>query len=492
MEDPFSPWQTGLGPTSPSQPLTLGILNVTPDSFSDGGRFLTPEAALNQALSLLDQGAAALDLGAESTRPDASPVDAEQEWARLEPVLAHLRAELPHIPLSLDTRHASVAARGLQCGVAVINDVTGFADPELLHVTRNSGCGLIAMRSRLEHGQFLMPPYGLPGQGSARDAIQELACVRDRLLGAGIHPGRILLDPGFGFGLPFADDLALWEALPRLPGALDWPVAQFCLGVSRKRILAWRAGTPALPALERDALTARAHREAALLGYRIFRSHTGDVPTIRLAVAGDAEALAQVQINSWRAAYRGILPAAILDHLAAAPLAGAFRTLASTPPTPATRLWALDLGGRLTAYAATGPCRDEAPGPGRNEASGPCRNEATGPCRNEASGPCRNEASGPCRDQGLAPAATAEIYALYALQDYWGLGLGRALMARVLEGFRDLGFRDAVLWVLERNARAQKFYESAGWRLSGAARTVWQDGIALRECQYRLALDDRL
>jgi dihydropteroate synthase len=451
MQDPLSPWQTGLGPTAPSQPLTLGILNVTPDSFSDGGRFLTPGAALAQALSLLDQGAGALDLGAESTRPGAAPVTPEEEWARLEPVLAHLRVELPHIPISLDTRHASVAARGLQRGVAVINDVTGFAEPELLHVTRNSGCGLIAMRSRMENGHFLMPPYGPPGQGSADGAIQELASVRDRLLGAGIHPGRILLDPGFGFGLPFADDLALWEALPRLPGALAWPVSQFCLGVSRKRLLAWRAGTPPQPALERDALTTRAHREAAQLGYRVFRSHTGDVPRIRLAGPEDAEAMARVQINSWRAAYRGILPTPILEHLAAAPLAGAFRSMASAPPAPTTRLWALDLGGRLTAYAATGPCRDE----------------------------------------GRDPARTAEVYALYALQEYWGLGLGRALMARVLEGFRDLGFQDTVLWVLERNTRARHFYEAGGWHLSGAARTVWQDGIALRERQYSLDLEDR-
>jgi dihydropteroate synthase len=266
-------WQTGLGPVSLGSPLYLGILNLTPDSFSDGGRFQEPGAAVARAHALVAQGAGALDLGAESTRPGAAPVSPETEWARLEPVLGALRAQLGHIPLSLDTRHALVAARGLLAGAAVINDVTGFRDPAMLAAVRRQDCGLIAMRSLLDGDDLVMPAYHLPAAHQPETAIRELAQVRDRLLAAGIAPERILLDPGFGFGLSYAGDLALWDALPGLPEALHWPVEQFCIGISRKRFLARRAGTPDLPAGQRDALTAEAHRQAFDLGYRVFRTH---------------------------------------------------------------------------------------------------------------------------------------------------------------------------------------------------------------------------
>jgi dihydropteroate synthase len=268
-----TPWQTGLGPVPLEAPLFLGILNVTPDSMSDGGRFLDPAAAARQAEFLVGLGAGALDLGAESTRPGASAVSPDQEWARLEPVLTALRASRPGLPLSLDTRHAEVAARGLRSGAAVINDVTGFADPRMLRLVRDSPCGLIAMRSTLAGDALVMPPYDQPRPGALEGCIGELIQVRDRLLGAGIAPERILLDPGLGFGTSYAGDLALWEALDRLPEAVGWPRERFCIGISRKRFLAWRAGKPALPPAERDELTAQAHREALALGYRVFRTH---------------------------------------------------------------------------------------------------------------------------------------------------------------------------------------------------------------------------
>jgi dihydropteroate synthase len=266
-------WHTGLGPVALTAPLFLGIVNVTPDSMSDGGRFLEPRAAVAQGLLLARRGAALLDLGAESTRPGAAPVSPELEWSRLEPVIAGLRAQAPALPLSLDTRHPEVAARGLRAGAAVINDVTGFQDPDLLRLARTSPCGLIAMRSRMRDGAFEMPAYQLPAPGQPEGFIQELAAVRDRMLRAGIAPERILLDPGFGFGTSYAGDLALWNALPTLPAALDWPVERFCIGISRKRFLAWRAGSPGLAPGQRDALTAQAHREAMAMGYRVFRSH---------------------------------------------------------------------------------------------------------------------------------------------------------------------------------------------------------------------------
>lgn len=266
-------WRTALGPVSLRSPLYLGILNITPDSMSDGGRFLEPGPALAQARVLVGQGARVLDLGAESTRPGAQAVPPGTEWARLAPVLAAIRRELPELPLSLDTRRAGVASRGLRAGAAILNDVTGFHDPGMLRLARGHGCGLIAMRSLRSGGALVMPPYDQPAPDQPAQAIRQLAALRDRLLGAGIAPERILLDPGFGFGTTYAGDLALWNALPGLPGALDWPVQRFCIGISRKRFLAWRAGTPGLPAAGRDALTAQAHREALALGYRVFRTH---------------------------------------------------------------------------------------------------------------------------------------------------------------------------------------------------------------------------
>ncbi len=261
------------GPLLQGGPFFIGILNLTPDSFSDGGRFTEPDRALAQAGRLVAGGCRMLDLGAESTRPGATPITAGEEWTRLAPVLEFLRREAPELPLSLDTRHAEVAARGLDAGVAVLNDVTGFSDPAMLALARREACGLIAMRSRRRSGELLMPDYGSPGPASADAAIAELASLKADLLDAGIAPERLLLDPGFGFGTTFEEDAALWSALAELPPALNWPVQRFCIGVSRKRLLAHRAGTPQLPAPERDGLTAQAHAEAQAMGYRVFRTH---------------------------------------------------------------------------------------------------------------------------------------------------------------------------------------------------------------------------
>lgn len=440
-------WQAGPRAISLADPVFLGILNVTPDSFSDGGRYLDPGQAFGHARELLDQGAGMLDIGAESTRPGAATVDPDEEWARLEPVLDRVRTAYPDLPLSLDTRHAAVAGRAIAMGVSILNDVTGFQDPELLHVALNGGCGLIAMRSRLQDGQLVMPPYGGLGAGSAQEAIEELAAVRDRLLGAGVPPERILLDPGFGFGTTFSEDLALWEALPALPSLLDWPVERFCIAVSRKRFLAWRAGTPALAPLERDPLGARAHKEALRLGYRVVRTHAVTRPQVRAAVEADAPTIAQVQVDSWRATYRGILPQAFLAGLSAEGRSAAF--LDAISGRTGARVWVVEARGRLLGFAVAGPCRDE----------------------------------------GSDPARTGEVHAIYTLPEAWGQGLGLALMERALAGLAAQGHREAVLWVLERNDRGRRFYESCGWAVVNAPRTVWKDGIALREIQYRRPLD---
>lgn len=247
-------------------PLFIGILNLTPDSFSDGGQHAAPEAALAQARRLLAKGFRMLDLGPESTRPGAEPLKAGTEWTRLQPVLDLLRKELPEVPLSVDTRHAEVASLSLERGAAVLNDVTGFRDPAMLELARRSACGLIAMRSRMADGRFLMPPYGDKGEATPDRALGELAEIRTRLEEAGVAASRVALDPGFGFGTTFTEDAALWKALPGIPDRL-------CIGVSRKRFTAFKAGQPDLPAADRDALTAALHTEAASFGARIFRSH---------------------------------------------------------------------------------------------------------------------------------------------------------------------------------------------------------------------------
>lgn len=251
----------------------MGILNITPDSFSDGGRFQTPEAALARAQALVQAGAGLLDLGAESTRPGAEPIDAATEWGRIRPVLAALTELLPAVPLSLDTRHAAVATQGLAAGIAVLNDVTGFSDPDMLALAASSSCGLIAMRSRRAGQGFHMPPYGDPAPKTAEVAVAELLAVRDHLREAGISDARVLLDPGFGFGTTYLEDLALWQALPELPSALEWPADRICLGLSRKRFLALQGGLPGLPPDQRDGLTASAHAKALGWGYRVFRTH---------------------------------------------------------------------------------------------------------------------------------------------------------------------------------------------------------------------------
>ncbi len=250
-------------------PLFIGILNLTPDSFSDGGAHATPEAALAHARRLLAKGFRMLDLGAESTRPGAEPLHPNHEWKRLEPVLDLLHRELPDIPLSVDTRHAEVAARALGFGARVLNDVTGFRDPAMLALAGASNCGLIAMRSRLDGDQFVMPPYeetGEAGETTADRARAELEAVRHWLAQADIAAARVALDPGFGFGTTFREDSAIWESLAELPGPL-------CVGVSRKRFTAWKAGQPSLPPNERDGLTAALHADAFARGLRIFRSH---------------------------------------------------------------------------------------------------------------------------------------------------------------------------------------------------------------------------
>jgi len=316
----------------------------------------------------------------------------------------------------------------------------------MLDLARNSHCGLIAMRSRRTEGHLVMPPYDDPTPREAEGALGELRTIKGRLLREGIEPERILLDPGFGFGTTFREDLALWEALPRLSEALDWPVERICIAISRKRFLAHRAGCPELLPDQRDDLTEAAHLEARDLGFRVFRTHAIPAPRVRPARVEDAAAIAAVHVASWRQAYRGMLPEAHLDSLSALEKETTTRNLLRTPPSLHYRLLVLDRGGEILGFAATGPA------------------------------------------SGDSDEATGEIYAIYLRPASWGLGLGRLLMAQAQAALLEDGFREAMLWVLERNIRARKFYDAGAWRETGETRTQWHGGIAIREVRYRQSI----
>lgn len=260
-----------------SGPRIVGILNVTPDSFSDGGRWATSEAALARAEVLLDEGADGLDLGGQSTRPGAALVGANEECRRVLPVLRALRARTDAV-LSVDTFHADVARAALDAGADVINDVSGgLLDPGMLPLLASWTAGMVCMHAPIEAG-------GLHGdQGDVADpAGHVLARWQQgmvRMEDAGIAAARVALDPGFGFGWTLAQNWALARELPRLLGC-GRPVF---VGVSRKRMVRQvcgegddrvRAGTVAL------------HTLLLASGAHIVRVHeVGDAVAARNAVA---------------------------------------------------------------------------------------------------------------------------------------------------------------------------------------------------------------
>jgi dihydropteroate synthase len=209
----------------------MGIVNVTPDSFSDGGRWTDPAAAVQHALQLLDEGADILDFGGESTRPGAEPVAADEEMRRVVPVIAEVARLRPSAMLSIDTTKAVVACAALEAGAHILNDVSaGRADPCLLPLAAESGAGLVLMH-RLGEARHMQdnPVYG-DVVGEVLDFFRER---RTAALAAGLSAEQLVFDPGIGFGKRLEHNLALLAALPRLAD-IGRPLL---LGVSRKRWL---------------------------------------------------------------------------------------------------------------------------------------------------------------------------------------------------------------------------------------------------------------
>ncbi|RYD33926.1 MAG: dihydropteroate synthase [Verrucomicrobiaceae bacterium] len=245
----------------------MGILNTTPDSFSDGGLNSVPGTAMNHARRMISEGAEIIDIGGESTRPGAAEVSEEEEIARTIPVISSLRAEWEGW-ISIDTSKAGVAEAALAAGADIVNDVSGLGDPAMVDVCAASGCGVVAMHMQGQPRTMQLAP-------SYDDVVRE---VRDffgerhaSLTAAGIHPEALCFDPGIGFGKTVEHNVALLRSL----GDLAIHGRPLLLGVSRKSFLGKLLGDPDMEAREwpTAALTSMG-REKGVMLHRVHSVRT--------------------------------------------------------------------------------------------------------------------------------------------------------------------------------------------------------------------------
>lgn len=253
-----------LGPRT----LVMGVLNVTPDSFSDGGQFEEPEAAVARALAMEAAGADLLDIGGESTRPGSQPTPASLELDRVLPVLEALRGQFK-IPISMDTRRAAVAELALRAGAQIINDVSGLnCDPRLAEVAATFRAPLILMHMRGEPSAMQKRPFA---RDVLRDVVRGLRESAAKARKAGLAKSQLILDPGIGFGKSHSQNYELLQKLPQL-SKLGYPLL---VGTSRKGFLGAtvaRDGQPAPPE-ERIWGTAATVTASILNGAHIVRVH---------------------------------------------------------------------------------------------------------------------------------------------------------------------------------------------------------------------------
>ncbi len=283
--DPPPVWRTARRPVPLDRPVILGILNVTPDSFSDGGRFSGPDAALAHAEALLRDGATMVDVGGESTRPGrAAGVSLEEEQARVLPVIRALVKSHPDLLVSVDTVKSAVAKAALDEGAAAVNDVAAFRlDPGMAAVAAAAGAGVILMHSRgglLELASYDHADYGGDVVGTV---LAELRESLSAATAAGVPVESVVLDPGLGFSKTVEQSVAVFDQLPALH-ALGRPLL---VGPSRKRFLGAITG---LPVEERDRATAAACALGWERGARLFRVHAVAAAREALAVAQALEA----------------------------------------------------------------------------------------------------------------------------------------------------------------------------------------------------------
>jgi dihydropteroate synthase len=259
------------------RPRVMGIVNVTPDSFSDGGKFLDPHEAVAHAERLVAEGADVIDVGGESTRPGATPVSPEAEWGRVGPVLRGLAGRIP-VPVSVDTRHPEVATQAVDAGADIVNDVEGLRSEEMRRAVARSGAAAVVMHMR-GTPQTMQSDLGY---GDLRDEVfRWLAERTDVALAEGIAPERLVVDPGIGFGKSAQQSLDLLTHAGEFR-SLGYPVL---LGASRKSFLGWALGS------KRRADRLEAGIAAAVIaaeqGVDLIRTH--DVaPTVRALAVGVA------------------------------------------------------------------------------------------------------------------------------------------------------------------------------------------------------------
>ncbi|MEK3718612.1 dihydropteroate synthase [Paenibacillus sp. FSL R7-0333] len=222
--------------------LIMGILNVTPDSFSDGGLWTERDRAVEHALQMAAEGADIIDIGGESTRPGHQPVSAEEELARVLPVIERIHQAAPHLPLSIDTYKAEVARQAIQAGAHIINDVWGAkADPQMAAVAAQADCPIILMHNRHDRDY----------NDLISDMTDDLSASIHLALAAGVKPENIILDPGIGFAKDYAENLQVMTGLGALT-KLGYPVL---LATSRKKFIRTALGLPADDVLEGTAAT---------------------------------------------------------------------------------------------------------------------------------------------------------------------------------------------------------------------------------------------
>ena len=236
--------------------LLMGIVNVTPDSFSDGGKFFSPETAARHAKKLVDDGADILDIGAESTRPDAVPVTAEEEFARLEKILPALKNLA--VPISVDTYKPEVAAKALELGADIVNDVHGLEDMRMIDVAKKFNAPVVAVHNE---------------KCSDGDIVADMQKFFRRTIAhcqsRNFDAAKIIFDPGIGFGKSHEESLTLIRRLDELK-TLDGRELSLLLGVSRKSFIGWATG---LALDDRDAATGALCVFAATKGVDIMRVH---------------------------------------------------------------------------------------------------------------------------------------------------------------------------------------------------------------------------
>ncbi len=271
-------WVHALGSIPLDRPVVMGILNVTPDSFSDGGRFFSADDALDRAESLVGEGADIIDVGGESTRPQgATPVDADEEGRRVLPVIATIRRRFPETVVSVDTVKSDVAERALAEGASIVNDVSAFRlDARMPEVCARAGAGVVLMHSRGGVSDMATFEHATYGDDVVGDVLGELLPRAEAAQRAGIRRQAIVLDPGIGFSKRSEHSLAILAGLPRIADT-EYPVL---VGVSRKRFVGEITAVPE-PA-DRLHGTTGANVMALALGARIFRVH--DVAAARQAL----------------------------------------------------------------------------------------------------------------------------------------------------------------------------------------------------------------